>query len=320
MVCADLVTAGELEAVFGPTNYQPRTNWLPSLSPVKYAVQNTGGVSCTWGNDDVPVGGVANRAYQELTVQVLPDANAAQLERHTGDDPLDDSPAFGDTSSTRCVGSIRLCTSNIVVGDAWIDVFVDGVAVAEPAADADVTAIVAPVLTAITSRMSVAANNVAPTAAIDARTDCDVILPAETVQSVFEAAELPGYSIYNGGGWSVMTGAATLAGVTRCMVGPSGSDAMLANLEMLPHGAWALSAAEVERGVWDNHEAVSVAGVTEQSYLVCPVGAISACSVDFVVGDAWVRLGTFIDGQNPVSAPDPGKVLELAGYVASTLK
>ncbi|TFD21138.1 hypothetical protein [Cryobacterium sp. TMS1-13-1] len=132
-------------------------------------------------------------------------------------------------------------------------------------------------------------------------------------------AELPVHTTYHSGGWNVMTGAATLAGVTRCIVGPAGSDASLANLEILPHGAWAFDPAQVQSGVWTNHEAVSVAGVTEPAYLLCPVGTVSACAVDFVVGDDWVRLGTFINGQRPVEAADRDQVLELAGHFASAL-
>ena len=110
-----------------------------------------------------------------------------------------------------------------------------------------------------------------------------------------------------------------LSGNTRCIVGPAGSDAALANLEMLPHGAWAFDPAQVQSGVWKNHEAVSVAGVTEPTYLLCPVGTVSACAVDFIVDDDWVRLGTFINGQQPVEAADRDQVLELAGHVASAL-
>lgn len=77
VTCADLVSSAELEELFGANDYEPRADWAPSVSPVKYAVQNTGGLSCTWGNYDVPVGGIPNPAYDELTVQVLPDATAA---------------------------------------------------------------------------------------------------------------------------------------------------------------------------------------------------------------------------------------------------
>ena len=42
-------------------------------------------------------------------------------------------------------------------------------------------------------------------AAVAARTDCEVILPTATVQSVFQVAELPVHTIYNSGGWGVMT-------------------------------------------------------------------------------------------------------------------
>ena len=138
--------------------------------------------------------------------------------------------------------------------------------------------------------------------------------------TVFNVAELPVQFTYNNSSWGVMTGAANLAGVTRCIVGPpNSSEAVLANLEILPHGAWAFAPDEVQQGVWDNHEAVSVTGVTKQSYLVCPVGTVSACSVDFVVGDDWVRLGTSIDGQHPVSETDRTNIMELAGHVASGL-
>ncbi|TFD52108.1 hypothetical protein E3T46_07365 [Cryobacterium sp. Hh11] len=97
-----------------------------------------------------------------------------------------------------------------------------------------------------------------------------------TAPSTTPAAELPVHTTHNSGGWGVMTGAATLAGVTRCIVGPAGSAASLANLEMLPHGAWAFDPAQVQSGVWTNHDAVSVAGVTEPAYLLSPVGTVSA--------------------------------------------
>jgi len=61
------------------------------VSPVTY----TGGLMCTWGNDQPPVGGVPKPAYQELTMQVLPDAAAAQIERHTGDHPAQCVPLWG---------------------------------------------------------------------------------------------------------------------------------------------------------------------------------------------------------------------------------
>lgn len=319
--CDALLSPAELEALFGANAYEPRTSWAPSVSPVKYAVQNTGGLSCTWGNDKAPVGGVANPAYDELTVQVLPDATAAQLDLHTGDHPLDDGPAFGDASGTTCFAQAGLCTSNIVIGQAWIEVFLEGADVAATASDADVQALASPALTAITERVAAAAasNTNASVAAISPRTDCDVILPAATVQSVFHSEELPVHSQYGSGGWSVMTGAATLAGVTRCIVGPAGSDVTLANLELLPHGAWAFEDAQVASGVWENHEPVNVEGATEQAYLSCPVGTVSACSVDFVVGDDWVRLGSSINGQRPVEDGDQNQVLELAGHVASAL-
>ncbi|TFD65849.1 hypothetical protein [Cryobacterium sp. Hh38] len=322
VTCADLVSIAELEALFGANDYEPRLDWAPSVSPVKYAVQNTGGLSCTWGNDDVPVGGIPNPAYDELTVQVLPDATAAQIELHVADHPQGDAQPFGDSSGTTCFAHSGLCTSNIVVGEAWIEVFLEGANVSDPASDADVLALAAPILRTITKRVATAAasNTTPAVAAVAARTDCEVILPAATVQSVFQAAELPVHTTYHGGGWSVMTGAATLAGVTRCIVGPAGSDAALANLEMLPHGAWAFDSAQVQSGVWAAHEPVDVAGVTEQAYLLCPVGTISACSVDFIVGDDWVRLGTFINGQRPVEATDRDQVLELAGHVAAALE
>jgi hypothetical protein len=322
VTCADLVSSAELEALFGANGYEPRSEWAPSVSPVKYAVQNTGGLRCTWGNDDVPSAGIPNPAYDELTVQVLPNATAAQIELHVGDHPLDDAQPFGDSSGTTCFAHSGLCTSSIVVGEAWIDVFLQGVNVADPASDADVLALASPVLSTVTERVSTAAvsNTTPAVAAVAARTDCEIILPAATVQSVFQAAELPVHSTYHSGGWGVMTGAATLAGVTRCIVGPAGSDASLANLEILPHGAWAFDPAQVQSGVWKNHEAVSVAGVTEPAYLLCPVGTVSACAVDFIVGDDWVRLGTFINGQRPIEAPDRDQVLELAGHVASALE
>ncbi|KGJ72469.1 hypothetical protein GY21_15175 [Cryobacterium roopkundense] len=319
MVCDDLVSAAELEALFGGNAYEARMSWGPSVSPVTYAVQNIGGLSCTWGNDDVPVSGIANPAYDELTVQVIPDATAAQLDLHTGDHPLDDAPAFGDTSGTTCFAQAGLCTSNIVVGQAWIEVFLQGADVADIASDADVQALASPALSAITERVAAAANRAAPVAAVTARTDCDVILPAATVQSVFHTEELPVHSQYSSGGWSVMTGAATLAGVARCIVGPAGSEVAHANLELLPHGAWVFEDAQVARGVWENHEAVSVEGVTQQAYLSCPVGTVAACAVDFVVGDDWVRLGSSINGQRPIEDGDRGQVLELAGHVASAL-
>ncbi|TFD88963.1 hypothetical protein [Cryobacterium serini] len=322
VTCADLVLNAELDALFGANSYEPRSDWAPSVSPVTYAVQNTGGLSCTWGNDDAPVGGIPNPAYDELTVQVLPDATAAQIELHVGDHPLDDAQPFGDSSGTTCFANARLCTSNIVVGEAWIDVFLQGVNVADPASDADVLALTSPLLSAVAARISAAAaSNTTPAVApVAARTDCQTILPAATVQSVFQTAELPVHSTYHSGGWGVMTGAATLAGVTRCIVGPAGSDAALANLELLPHGAWAFEPAQVQSAVWKNHETVSVAGVTEPAYLLCPIGTVSACAVDFVVGDDWVRLGTFINGQRPVADADRGQVLELAGLVASALE
>ncbi|WP_146069355.1 hypothetical protein [Cryobacterium sp. Y11] len=322
VTCADLVSSVELETLFGANDYEPRSNWAPSVSPVKYAVQNTGGVNCTWGNDDAPVAGIPNPAYDELTVQVLPDATAAQIELHVGDHPLGDAQPFGDSSGTTCFAHASLCTSNIVVGEAWIEVFLQGANVADPASDADVLALVSPILNTVAERVSTAAaSNTAPAVvAVAARTDCDIILPAATVQSVFRSAELPVYTTYHSGGWGVMTGAATLAGVTRCIVGPAGSDVSLANLEMLPHGAWAFDPAQVQSGVWKNHEVVSVAGVTEPAYLLCPIGAVSACAVDFIVGDDWVRLGTFINGQRPIEAPDRDQVLELAGHVASALE
>ncbi|KFF59712.1 hypothetical protein JF66_09485 [Cryobacterium sp. MLB-32] len=319
MACDDLVTPAELDALFGPNEYQPRTSWTPSVSPVTYAVQSIGGLSCTWGNDDVPLGGVANPAYDELTVQVLPDATAAQIDRHTGDHPLDDAPTIGDTSGTTCFAQSGLCTSNIVVGQAWIDVFLQGANAADAASDAAVRALALPILNAVTARVAAASNTTAPVAAVTARTDCEAILPAATVQSVFHAEELPVHSQYGSGGWSVMTGAATLAGVARCSVGPAGSDVTLANLELLPNAAWAFDTDHVASGVWEKHEAVTVAGVSEQAYLLCPVGTVSACSVDFVVDGDWVRLGTSINGQRPVEDGDRDQVLELAGHVASAL-
>ncbi len=322
VTCAALVSSAELAALFGANGYEPRLDWAPTVSPVKYAVQNIGGLSCTWGNDDAPVAGIANPAYDELTVQVLPDATAAQIELHVGDHPLDDAQPFGDSSGTTCFADSGLCTSNILVGAAWIDVFLQGANVTDSASGADVLALASPVLSTIAERVATAvASNITPAvAAVAARTDCEVVLPAATVQSVFQSAELPVHSTYNSGGWGVMTGAATLAGVTRCIVGPAGSDASLANLEMLPHGAWAFDLAQVRSGVWKTHEAVSVAGVTELAYLRCPVKTVSACAVDFIVGDDWLRLGTFINGQRPVEDADRDQVLELAGHVASALK
>ena len=76
---------------------------------------------------------------------------------------------------------------------------------------------------------------------------------------------------------------------------------------------------EVQPGVWDEHTPVHVEGDNEQSYLMCPVATISACFVDFVVGTDWVRLGTFANGQRPVSDIDGDAVLEFAGHGASAL-
>ena len=107
-----------------------------------------------------------------------------------------------------------------------------------------------------------------------------------------------------------------------CELGPScltDQDQEQCAPAQLPHGAWVFDPDQVQSGVWTNHEAVSVAGAAEPAYLLCPVGTVSACAVDFIVGDDWVRLGTFINGQRPVEAADRDQVLELAEHVASAL-
>ncbi|HEV7951432.1 MAG TPA: hypothetical protein VGP24_16845, partial [Glaciihabitans sp.] len=242
--------------------------------------------------------------------------------RHTGDNPFDDAQPFGDSSSATCFARSGLCSANVLVGESWINLFLQGATTSETTTDAEVLASASPVLSAITERVAeAAASNTVPTVeAVSARTDCERMLPAEIVQSIFATPELPKHSEYHSGGWGLVTGAADLAGVTRCMAGPAASDAGDAQLEMLPHGAWAFEQGSVSTGVWDNHEPVNVDGVDQQAYMTCPVGEVSACTVDFVAGDAWVRVGTFINGQRPVEGSDEPKVLELAGHVASALR
>ena len=316
--CAELVRAADLTATFGKT-YPVRTDTAWLVSPREFAVQGAGGVSCLWGND-VPEhkgGGLTNAASDLLQVTVLPGVTAAQWAKY-GDLYPQDEPgaAFGDKSGTGCFAGSdpsSSCTTNVLVGDVWLEVLAYGINTPAGATDADLLAQVSPVVDRMVERIRAAhvIGRQAPPAPPADPERCDALLPGDWEQP--------------GGGWSLVSSAAERAGALTCLPADlTRKGVAAAALDLLPRGAWAFADTEGETGVLLNAERVTVTGTSvPDSYLRCPVtasstdaaGRFDACSVDLAVGTDWLRVSLPIDDLNPWYPEMSGDLLELAAQV-----
>lgn len=316
--CADLVRAADLTATFGKV-YPVRadTAWL--VSPREFAVQGAGGVACLWGND-VPEhkgGGFANAASDLLQVTVLPGVTAAQWAKY-GDLYPQDEPgtAFGDRSGTGCFAGSdpsSACTMNVLVGDVWLAVLAYGINTPAAATDADLLALVSPVVDRMVERIRDAdvIGRQAPPAPPADPDRCDALLPGDWEQP--------------GRGWSLVSSAAERAGALTCLpADPNNKGGAAAALDLLPGGAWAFADTVAETRVAVNAERVTVTGTSVPgSYLRCPVPSSSTdsaetfdgCSIDVAVGTDWLRVSLPIEDLNPWYPDISGDLLELAAQV-----
>ena len=314
--CADLVPAGNLTTMFGAKNYRPRTDTAWLVSPREFAVLSTGGLTCLWGND-VPErsgGGFASAASDLFQVTVLPGVTAAEWAKY-GDLYPQDVPAraFGDRSGTACFAGnspAASCSMNVLVGDVWLEILAYGVNIRAGATDAQLLALMSPVVDGMVQRIGAAHVIARQAPPAGEPGPCRSVLPGDWVRPA--------------GGWSLVSSAGEQAGALTCLPRHTGTRGVAtAQLDLLPGGAWAFADAVAETGVALNAEVVAVAGTSvPSSYLRCPTPgsvtdteAFSGCSVDLAVGADWLRVSLPIDDTNPWYTGMARQLLGLAAEV-----
>ncbi|WP_146069416.1 hypothetical protein [Cryobacterium sp. Y11] len=251
-----------------------------------------GGVSC------LASGEVAGQSY--VSVQVLPEATA-QWMTYTAKNAEVASGAdssYGEASFVDCHnwGEHFTCSANILVGETWIEVSVQGMSLDPSASKEALAEHAAPLITDIVNTVADAPVFgplwVAPTSTGMLPTDCEVYATADEFRTAFSTTEeilIGGDS--DGDGWGIDDAAYTLAGGDRCTWVPENTgQTWPLYITALPGGEWAFDRSASLMTVDNTAQTVadSVAGV-DRAIFGCQVYS-GFCTMDTVIAGNWVQF------------------------------
>jgi hypothetical protein len=315
--CAQLVPAALVAETIGSglsVATGARHDWV---RPSQVLVRHVGGLDCSWDNGEPEWldEGHMNPAYKAVHVQVLPDPDNL-YQRYAPDsfpqDPAD--AAFGDGSSTACVGGTDLCFVNASVNGSWVELMINGLGLTPEGTDADARDKADPLISTVFDQIP----EPSPGLTIPAPVDCARALPVDAVLTGFGVPE--GAATYDagaGGGPDDLTSAAIqYTGNALCLAGESESDSPYAAAWVLPGGAWAFRDGDVPPGLRSAAEPISIPGTSApESFLACDG---SRCTVDFAVGPDWVQV-EIVTREATDSEQDPADAVTLATHVLDNL-
>ena len=300
LACTDILPAASADLVATGLTAIPFGANPGYATPDAYAVQQRGGLACASSNGIVPERGGGAVGYRGVTVLVLPEAGA-QWDRYAAMYPdvlSGTAAAYGDAANVTCYarGAESSCGANILAGGSWIEIEANGIEVDAGLDDAGVAERLTPLFTtvvdAVTASTLTGAAWTPPAGTGALPADCAGYVTADEVRSALDVA-VP--LVINGpsGGWSLIAGAATQAGVPKCLWTQENSDNGVGLLSALAGGAWAFdaSSAILVPGGTAGVVTEPIPGVDRALFRCGPHP--DDCTLDTVIAGNWIQLRSY---------------------------
>lgn len=333
--CDDILDGDALQEFMGVVA-SPLAAMTPAerLTPDTAAADQLGALSCTWTNG-VPINPFPGPDVdgQRVELRILPegiDEAIAYVDLYQLADPT-----YGEhVQGPRCLGPAEgmdggYCELIGVIGQTWVELAVDGIAVDAGTPTVDVLAGFRSVVDPMVARvgaMTPGERWIPQTPSPIGPADCAVLTPIEEIIAVTGIPELRVGPERDGPSVGQYVYSTTQTGAHRCWLVATTSDAAVGQIGILPSGGWAY---ERFRDAWTaaGGVPVTVPGVAEGDALVRCGDASADCIVDLMVAGAWARVAM---RPVPVPSPDDGppaayyesarsSVVDIAAIVAARM-
>ncbi|MGG7509064.1 hypothetical protein [Plantibacter sp. YIM 135249] len=288
-------------------------------SPQAWATTSVGGLNCWWSNG-VPLDGWnqdADGSGRWAALTVLPGARSAwdAAQERSGAEP--ELTCFAGDGRTR-----NVCSIDVLIGDSWAYLLMQGVGDNEPTSDAEAVEAATPFLDAIRAALLPTASSprydwegtVPGDASLPA--SCEDYVPASELSSLF-GVELGYSSVPHKGLWPRGVAIADF-GVAECLFAHPDSDNTAGLMAVLPGGRWAYERLfEAKMKTHASIEELDIDGLGAKSAFVeCVELPIRSCTAQVAVAGHWLS----VTASNPSSEENDGTAEQLSERAAAYAK
>jgi hypothetical protein len=299
--CDDILDSAALQDFMGLVA-SPLAVATPAdrLTPDRAAGEQLGALACTWTNGlQVDPFTGPDIDGQSVRLSILPegiDDAIAYVDLYQIADPT-----YGEhVQGPRCLGPADgmdggYCELFGVIGQTWVELTVDGIAVQSGTPTIDLLAGFRSVIDPLVARVGTMEPHErwAPSKpSTIGEAACDVLTPTDAIAATTGIPELSVGPHWDGPHVGQYWYATTQTGAQRCSLGMSDSDASIGQIGILPSGAWAYDRYH-DAWIAAGGTPVAVPGVADGDAIARCVDAAAECNIDLRVAGAWIRVTVY---------------------------